>query len=111
MGPRKARLAGDTRGAVPGGWRRGGHLRILRYATRLTERQAVSFHAQSINNADRNAGLHTVRFSVPGGMSIVGDVMGPVDGQPVLLLHGGGQTRGSWKGSIETLAAIGYRTY
>jgi pimeloyl-ACP methyl ester carboxylesterase len=71
----------------------------------------VTFHAQSINKADRNAGLQTVRFNVQGGMSIVGDVMGPVDGQPVLLLHGGGQTRGSWKGSIETLAAIGYRTY
>lgn len=52
-----------------------------------------------------------MHFEVPGGLRITGDVMGPVDGPPVVLLHGGGQTRGSWKNSIETLAVIGYRGY
>src|SRR5207247_4976607 len=33
--------------------------------------QAVNLYAQNINKADWNAGLHTVRFNVPGGMSIV----------------------------------------
>jgi len=66
---------------------------------------------QTVNKADPNTRPQTVRFNVPGGLALVGDVMGPSRGQPVLLLHGGGQTRGSWKSSIETLAALGYRTY
>lgn len=55
--------------------------------------------------------MKTVHFNVPGDIRITGDVMGPVEGPPVILLHGGGQTRGSWKRTIETLAASGYRSY
>lgn len=66
---------------------------------------------QSVAKAGSNTGTQTRRFNVPGGTTLVGDVMGPIDGQPVLLLHGGGQTRGSWKSSIDTLAALGYRSY
>lgn len=55
--------------------------------------------------------VETIRFKVPSGLNIAGDVAGPMAGQPVLLLHGGGQTRGSWKNTIETLAGLGYRAY
>ncbi|CAM3501183.1 alpha/beta hydrolase [Polaromonas hydrogenivorans] len=55
--------------------------------------------------------LRTIQFKIPAGLTITGDVMGPESGQPVLLLHGGGQTRGTWKNTIETLAGLGYRAY
>jgi pimeloyl-ACP methyl ester carboxylesterase len=53
----------------------------------------------------------TIRFKVPGGLIMASDVMGPSTGQPVFLLHGGGQTRGSWKNTMEILARLGYRAY
>ncbi len=37
------------------------------------------------------------------------DVRGPVDGPLAVLLHGGGQTRHSWRGLDKGLAAVGYR--
>jgi len=52
-----------------------------------------------------------IRFRVPAGLNIVGDVAGALDAQPVFLLHGGGQTRGSWKNTIESVANLGYRAY
>jgi pimeloyl-ACP methyl ester carboxylesterase len=42
-----------------------------------------------------------------GGLRLVGDAAGPEDGFPVLLLHGGGQTRNSWGRALEALAANG----
>lgn len=50
-------------------------------------------------------------FVVTGGVKVAADAMGPKDGQPVLLLHGGGQTRGSWRGTIDVLANLGYHVY
>lgn len=44
------------------------------------------------------------------GLTIVGDVRGPVDGPRVLLLHGGGQTRHAWHGTAAVLARAGWRT-
>jgi pimeloyl-ACP methyl ester carboxylesterase len=44
-----------------------------------------------------------------GGLRLVGDVAGPDDGLPVLLLHGGGQTRNSWGRALDALAARGAR--
>lgn len=44
-----------------------------------------------------------------GGIRLVGDVAGPDDGFPVLLLHGGGQTRNSWGRALDALAAHGAR--
>lgn len=52
-----------------------------------------------------------VTFRGFGGLSLVGDARGPEDGLPVLLLHGGGQTRHSWGNTAEQLAAEGWRTY
>lgn len=44
------------------------------------------------------------------GLRIVADVRGPADGPPVLLLHGGGQTRHAWHGTAAVLARAGWRT-
>jgi pimeloyl-ACP methyl ester carboxylesterase len=41
-----------------------------------------------------------------GGIHLRGDQVG--DGPPVLLLHGGGQTRHAWSGAAEALAAQGF---
>ncbi|QJQ33776.1 alpha/beta hydrolase [Sphingomonas lacunae] len=44
-----------------------------------------------------------------GGLKLSVDVSGPVDGQPVLLAHGGGQTKRAWRKTAEVLAEAGYR--
>ncbi|MES2289100.1 MAG: alpha/beta hydrolase [Pseudomonadota bacterium] len=43
------------------------------------------------------------------GVSIAGDVGGPLEGIPVVLLPGGGQTRFSWRGAVSVLADRGFR--
>ncbi|MET0182745.1 MAG: alpha/beta hydrolase [Caulobacterales bacterium] len=52
--------------------------------------------------------MHTERLAASGGLSLAADVAGDPNHQPVLLLHGGGQTRGAWKRAAETLADVGY---
>jgi pimeloyl-ACP methyl ester carboxylesterase len=51
------------------------------------------------------------RFSLAGhqGISLVADSVGPQNGPPVLLLHGGGQTRHAWEKTARRLAGAGYR--
>jgi len=44
------------------------------------------------------------------GVQLVGDVRGDPDDPPVLLLHGGGQTRHAWGPAAERIAAEGWRT-
>lgn len=44
-----------------------------------------------------------------GDITIVADVAGPPDGPAVLLLHGGGQTRGAWGGGLLEGARRGFR--
>ena len=46
-------------------------------------------------------------FTTPTGLKLVGDGYGDVGDPPVLLLHGGGQTRHAWGGTAATLAAAG----
>lgn len=53
--------------------------------------------------------LNVRRFRGAGGLSLVADQGGPESGLPVLLLHGGGQTRGSWGAAARALADRGYR--
>ncbi len=50
---------------------------------------------------------------LPGrdGNRLAADVAGPGDGPPVILLHGGGQTRHSWGTTLEVLAGKGWRAY
>jgi pimeloyl-ACP methyl ester carboxylesterase len=49
-------------------------------------------------------------FHGHGGARLAADQRGPADGAPVLLLHGGGQTRHAWDETAEALAARGFRT-
>lgn len=48
-------------------------------------------------------------FVTPDGMRIALSVSGPEDGDPVLFLHGGGQTRHAWGKTVEMLGARGWR--
>jgi non-heme chloroperoxidase len=60
-------------------------------------------------SADGSSGSLAVRrFSGYGGVTLVGDVGGDPRGVPVILLHGGGQTRHSWGQAALELAAQGY---
>jgi pimeloyl-ACP methyl ester carboxylesterase len=54
--------------------------------------------------------VKTVRLEVEteSGLLLVGDIYGET-GPPILLLHGGGQTRHSWKKTAEALAKSGFR--
>lgn len=56
-----------------------------------------------------STGIETVTLA-GAGVDIAADVGGPVDGTPVVLLHGGGQTRFSWGRAGAELAVAGYRT-
>ena len=52
--------------------------------------------------------LRTRRY--PGrNLEIAVDEAGPRDGPPVILLHGGGQTRGAWGGAVRQGARRGFR--
>ncbi len=44
-----------------------------------------------------------------GGVRLAHDRHGPVDGAPVVLLHGGGQTRHAWGATARALGEAGYR--
>lgn len=50
-----------------------------------------------------------VEFRLPDGTVLRGDARGPADGLPVILLHGGGQTRHAWGQTAAALAAAGRR--
>jgi pimeloyl-ACP methyl ester carboxylesterase len=48
-------------------------------------------------------------FALPGnGLTLTAEAAGPADGPLVLLVHGGGQTRGSWGTALDALAERGY---
>ncbi|MFC0623096.1 alpha/beta fold hydrolase [Kribbella deserti] len=49
------------------------------------------------------------RFEGSGGITLVADEWGEADAPPIVLLHGGGQTRGTWKVAGRVLAARGWR--
>lgn len=51
----------------------------------------------------------TKRFQGFEGLSLTADVYGDRDAWPVLLMHGGGQTRHAWGKTAENLAAAGWR--
>ncbi|HSG95144.1 MAG TPA: alpha/beta hydrolase [Afifellaceae bacterium] len=53
----------------------------------------------------------TDRLTLSGdeGIPLVANHAGPRDGPPVLLLHGGGQTRHAWEKTARRLAEDGYR--
>ena len=43
------------------------------------------------------------------GLTLIGEAAGAPDAPPVLFLHGGGQTRASWKRTLPVVAARGFR--
>ena len=45
------------------------------------------------------------------GIRLAADAAGPTDGPPVLLFHGGGQTRHAWGTTLDVLAERGWRAY
>jgi non-heme chloroperoxidase len=47
-------------------------------------------------------------YTVAGGLTLTADVWGDESMPPVLLLHGGGQTRNAWGGTAEALARAGF---
>jgi len=49
-----------------------------------------------------------VEYAGQGGLRLVGDAYGEVGGAPVVLLHGGGQTRHAWGGTGQALARAGF---
>jgi len=52
--------------------------------------------------------VQVARFQ-SGDVEITADVAGPQGGAPVILLHGGGQTRGAWGGALAEGARRGFR--
>src|SRR5919206_632234 len=55
------------------------------------------------------SGPRLVRFEGFEGLHLVADVWGDDPAWPVLLMHGGGQTRHAWGGAAQSLAARGWR--
>src|SRR3954453_7152621 len=55
--------------------------------------------------------MPVVEFSGRDGNRLVADVEGAADGPPVILFHGGGQTRHSWGTTLTALADDGWRAY
>lgn len=49
-----------------------------------------------------------IRFTGAEGHSLAADLWGPESGRPVLLAHGGGQTRHAWGGTAQRLADRGW---
>ena len=47
------------------------------------------------------------RFETGTGITIAGEAWGPATGLPVLFIHGGGQTRHSWKQTAQHVASQG----
>lgn len=59
--------------------------------------------------ATRSAqGARSVTFVTADGLTLVADAWGDTQARPVLLQHGGGQTRHAWGGTARTLAALGW---
>lgn len=54
-------------------------------------------------------GARALQLTGADGLQIAAEEWGPPDGEPVLLLHGGGQSRQAWKATAARLARSGYR--
>src|SRR5271167_3630374 len=92
---RTARIAGDL------------HTGTYR---KIDDPAADAWDIGAVNHIAQRAAstLTTKTFAAYGGVSLVGDVGGDLEGEPIILLHGGGQTRHSWGQAALELAARGY---
>lgn len=55
--------------------------------------------------------METISLKGRDGLRLAADVAGPEDGRPVVLLHGGGQTRHAWGTTLQSVAGRGWRGY
>lgn len=53
---------------------------------------------------------HRLVVRASDGVALIADVRGPQDGVPLVLLHGGGQSRHIWQIAAERFAALGYKS-
>ena len=53
----------------------------------------------------------SVRIEGADGVTLAAAVEGPAAGWPVVLLHGGGQTRHAWRGIVDALVDRGWLTF
>jgi pimeloyl-ACP methyl ester carboxylesterase len=56
-------------------------------------------------------GTETVEFRGAHGVRLAADAVGDAGAHPVVLLHGGGQTRHAWGTTLQVLAEAGWRAY
>lgn len=73
--------------------------------TKTTDGGILRLMCETSASADRV----DCRFTGYGGLDLAGEAWGRDGAAPVLLLHGGGQTRGSWEHTARNLAQRGYR--
>jgi len=57
---------------------------------------------------DRTTAAERITFFTEDGLTLVADTWGDPDHRPVLLQHGGGQTRHAWGGTARALAELGW---
>jgi pimeloyl-ACP methyl ester carboxylesterase len=62
-----------------------------------------------MSNLPPNTRLEQIELAGADGLRLVADAAGPLDGPPLLLMHGGGQTRHAWRRAIHDFAAEGWR--
>jgi pimeloyl-ACP methyl ester carboxylesterase len=55
--------------------------------------------------------MHTVTLSGRDGIGLAADVVGDPSSPPVLLFHGGGQTRHAWGTTLEVLGSKGWHAF
>jgi pimeloyl-ACP methyl ester carboxylesterase len=68
-------------------------------------------HCESRAARDERDTMERISFTGHEGLVLIADRAGPKNGLPVVLLHGGGQTRGSWKNGQAALALRGYNVF
>lgn len=67
-------------------------------------RGAIYFFSKAMADVTKRE----LRYRVSGRMDLAADVYGAPENPPVILMHGGGQTRHAWGSTAETLAAAGF---
>ena len=68
--------------------------------------QMASSPARSTSSANKTSPLR-LTFRTADGLTLAADAWGDPAGRPVLLAHGGGQTRHAWGGTAQVLAGRG----